>query len=74
VPYRYRDRAQHYRWQWYWDSCFAAIAWRHFDATRFRAKLETLLAARRPDGFIGHTISWSTRSAARGRRARHGRS
>jgi len=47
-----------YRWQWYWDSCFAAIAWRHFDATRSRAELETLLAASRPDGFIGHTIFW----------------
>ncbi|HTX46650.1 MAG TPA: hypothetical protein VMD48_10240 [Solirubrobacteraceae bacterium] len=47
-----------YRWQWYWDSCFAAIAWRHFDAARSRAELETLLAAARPDGFIGHTIFW----------------
>src|ERR1700751_4815110 len=34
-----------YRWQWYWDSCFAAIAWRHFDPTRSRRELETLLAA-----------------------------
>ena len=47
-----------YRWQWYWDSCFAAIAWRHFDPARSRSELETLLAAARPDGFIGHTIFW----------------
>ncbi len=47
-----------YRWQWYWDSCFAAIAWRHFDPARSRAELESLLAAARPDGFIGHTIFW----------------
>ncbi len=47
-----------YPWQWYWDSCFAAIAWRHFDPARSRAELETLLAAARPDGFIGHTIFW----------------
>ena len=47
-----------YRWQWYWDSCFAAMAWRHFDPGRSRAELETLLAAARPDGFIGHTIFW----------------
>ncbi len=20
-----------YPWQWYWDSCFAAIVWRRFD-------------------------------------------
>jgi hypothetical protein len=47
-----------YPWQWYWDSCFAAIAWRRFDRERSRAELESLLAARRPDGFIGHTIFW----------------
>jgi hypothetical protein len=47
-----------YPWQWYWDSCFAAIAWRRFDPRRSRAELETLLAAARSDGFIGHTIFW----------------
>ena len=47
-----------YPWQWYWDSCFAAIAWRHFDRSRARAELESLLAAARPDGFIGHTVFW----------------
>lgn len=47
-----------YPWQWYWDSCFAAIAWRRFDPARSRAELETLLAAQRDDGFVGHTIFW----------------
>jgi mannosylglycerate hydrolase MGH1-like protein len=47
-----------YPWQWYWDSCLTSISWRHFDATRSRAELESLLAAARPDGFIGHTIFW----------------
>ncbi|HEX3243545.1 MAG TPA: hypothetical protein VHQ97_10755 [Solirubrobacterales bacterium] len=47
-----------YPWQWYWDSCFAAIAWRHFDPSRSRRELESLLAAQREDGFIGHTIFW----------------
>ena len=47
-----------YPWQWYWDSCFAAIAWRRFDPARAREELETLLAAAREDGFIGHTIFW----------------
>lgn len=47
-----------YPWQWYWDSCFAAIVWRRFDPARSRAELESLLAAQRPDGFIGHTIFW----------------
>src|ERR1700727_1806409 len=50
----------HYPWQWYWDSCFAAITWRHFDPSRSRRELESLLAAQREDGFIGHTIFWNT--------------
>jgi hypothetical protein len=47
-----------YPWQWYWDSCFAAIVWRRFEPARARAELESLLAAQRPDGFIGHTVFW----------------
>jgi hypothetical protein len=47
-----------YPWQWYWDSCFAAIVWRRFDPARARAELETLLASQRTDGFIGHTVFW----------------
>jgi hypothetical protein len=47
-----------YPWQWYWDSCFHAIAWRRFDPARSRRELESLLAAQRDDGFIGHTIFW----------------
>jgi len=47
-----------YPWQWYWDSCFAAIVWRRFDAERAQTELQTLLAAQRDDGFIGHTIFW----------------
>jgi hypothetical protein len=47
-----------YPWQWYWDSCFAAIVWRRFEPERARAELESLLAAQRADGFIGHTIFW----------------
>ena len=47
-----------YPWQWYWDSCFHAIAWRRFDPARSRRELESLLATQRDDGFIGHTIFW----------------
>jgi Mannosylglycerate hydrolase MGH1-like glycoside hydrolase domain len=47
-----------YPWQWYWDSCYAAICWRRFEPARARTELETLLAAQREDGFIGHTIFW----------------
>jgi hypothetical protein len=53
-----RPSPTRYPWQWYWDSCFAAIAWRHFDPARSRLELESLLAAQREDGFIGHTIFW----------------
>jgi hypothetical protein len=59
VPYAYTAPSPgHYPWQFYWDSCFAAIAWRHFDPQRSRRELGSLLAAQRPDGFIGHTIFW----------------
>ena len=47
-----------YPWQWYWDSCFAAICWRRFEPQRGRAELESLLGAQRENGFIGHTIFW----------------
>ena len=47
-----------YPWQWYWDSCFHAIAWRRFDRERAHRELVTLLGAQRADGFIGHTIFW----------------
>src|SRR5438477_4466603 len=61
VPFAYTCPGPgHYPWQWYWDSCFTAIAWRHFDPARARRELESLLAAQRDDGFIGHTIFWNT--------------
>jgi mannosylglycerate hydrolase MGH1-like protein len=59
IPYSYTEPSPgRYPWQWYWDSCFAAIVWRRFDPTRARAELKSLLAAQRPNGFIGHTIFW----------------
>ncbi len=57
--YAYTCPSPHrYPWQWYWDSCFHAIAWRRFDAVRAERELRSLLAAQRPDGFIGHTVFW----------------
>jgi hypothetical protein len=47
-----------YPWQWYWDSCFTAVAWRRFDPARARRELESLLAAASDEGFIGHSIFW----------------
>jgi hypothetical protein len=68
VPFAYTcPNPGHYPWQWYWDSCFTAITWRHFDPSRSRRELESLLAAQREDGFIGHTIFWNTRLTGRRR-------
>jgi hypothetical protein len=62
TAYRYTQPSPgRYPWQWYWDSCFAAIVWRRFEPSRARAELESLLAAQREDGFIGHTIFWTHR-------------
>src|ERR687891_2012265 len=47
-----------YKHQWYWDSCFHAIAWSHFDPARARDELRTLLRSGRRDGFIPHTVFW----------------
>jgi hypothetical protein len=59
TPFAYSEPSPgRYPWQWYWDSCFAAIVWRRFEPARARLELESLLAAQRPDGFIGHTIFW----------------
>ena len=59
VPYAFTCPATpRYRHQWYWDSCFHAIAWRHFDPARARAELATLVRAGRLDGFIPHTAFW----------------
>jgi hypothetical protein len=59
VPYAFTCPATpRYRHQWYWDSCFHAIVWRHFDPSRARAELRTLVRAGRLDGFIPHTAFW----------------
>jgi hypothetical protein len=59
IPYGYtRPSPGRYPWQWYWDSCFAAIVWRRFDPARARTELESLLRSAREDGFIGHTVFW----------------
>src|SRR6185437_11545410 len=55
--------------QFYWDSCFHAIAWAAVDPRRARAELRTLLAAAEPDGFIGHTIFWDAPVRHRGGRS-----
>src|SRR5437764_2582310 len=61
VPFAYTCPSPgHYPWQWYWDSCFSAVCWRHVELERSRRELESLLNAQHDDGFIGHTIFWNT--------------
>lgn len=47
-----------YPFQWFWDSCFHAIALTHLDGERAKAELTTLLRGAQPDGFIPHIIFW----------------
>lgn len=60
VRYRYVCPSRHkYPWQWYWDSCFHAVALAHVRPELAAGELESLLAAQRGDGFIGHVTYWS---------------
>ena len=68
VPFAYTCPSPgHYPWQWYWDSCFTAIAWRHFDPDRSRRELESLLAAaargrlHRPHDLLEHAAARAAR-------------
>ena len=56
-----------YKHQWYWDSCFHAVAWSHVDPARAKEELRTLLRAGRADGFVPHTAFWQ--ASPRWRRA-----
>lgn len=47
-----------YPFQWFWDSCFHAIALLHLDPEQAKAEMRTLLSAARPSGFIPHIIFW----------------
>jgi hypothetical protein len=47
-----------YPFQWFWDSCFHAVALSHVDPARARAELTSLLANQQPDGFVAHVTFW----------------
>ena len=47
-----------YPFQWFWDSCFHAIAWSRFDAERAADELRGLLAVQEPDGLVPHVVFW----------------
>jgi mannosylglycerate hydrolase MGH1-like protein len=44
--------------QFFWDSCFHALAWSRLDPHRAMRELRTLAAAQQPSGMIGHTTFW----------------
>ncbi|CAN5521611.1 trehalase family glycosidase [soil metagenome] len=50
--------AHKYPDQFFWDSCFHALAWSRFDPTRAMRELRSLAAAQLPSGMIGHTTFW----------------
>lgn len=47
-----------YPFQWFWDSCFHAVALSHLDVKRARSEVRGLLANQQPDGFLGHVTFW----------------
>lgn len=63
VTYRYTRPAPHvYEYQWLWDSCFHAIAYRWYDPDMARAELVSLCAGQVTDGadrgMIPHMLYW----------------
>ncbi len=50
--------AGRYEWQWFWDSCFHAIALSTLDVELAKRELSTLLISQQEDGFVGHMTFW----------------
>lgn len=47
-----------YPYQWFWDSCFHAIIYTHFDSAAAKDELRSLVAHQHSDGFIPHIACW----------------
>ena len=47
-----------YPFQWFWDSCFHAIAWSRFDPVRAADELRGLFAFQHEDGLLPHVVFW----------------
>jgi len=64
APWNDRDYAyvvpspQSYPFQWFWDSCFHAIALTHVNLDWAREELTTLAHGAQPCGFMPHQILW----------------
>src|ERR1043166_3729171 len=44
--------------QFFWDSCFHALAWNRLEPPRAMRELRSLAATQQPSGMIGHTTFW----------------
>jgi len=51
--------AEKYPDQFFWDSCFHALAWSRIDPMRAMRELRSLGAAQQESGLIGHTTFWN---------------
>ena len=47
-----------YPFQWFWDSCFHAIALSHIDLAKAEAEIKSLLKNQHDDGFVSHVTFW----------------
>ncbi len=47
-----------YPFQWFWDSCFHAIALIHLDLEQAKKEMTTLMSGALPGGFMPHIIFW----------------
>jgi glycogen debranching enzyme len=47
-----------YPFQWFWDSCFHAIALISVDPQLAKQEIRCLLQAAQPDGFVPHMVLW----------------
>jgi glycogen debranching enzyme len=50
---------KHYQHQWFWNSCFHAIVFSHFDTELAKNEIRSLLKVQRDSGFIPHVIYWA---------------
>ena len=54
----------HYPFQWFWDSCFHAVALAHLEPEVAREELELLVSWQARSGFLAHVLFWERRRLA----------
>src|ERR1700739_952433 len=50
--------AEHYPYQWLWDSCFHAIILAQYEPQAARDEIRSLLSRQFDDGMVPHIIYW----------------